>query len=285
MRPPKPLVPANVDLRDFAWMPLDVMRLANSETWAKANGWEAKAAVNLWCRAWHQVPAGSLPNDDAILALWAGVPDFQAVKEVAMRRFILCRDGRFYHRTICEKALESWERKSAASDSRETDRQRKKGQRTRKAQLKQQTSHADIHGTSAGLPRDIPGTSDGHPTEFRSMRRTRRKTGTKEERNLSVSKESSNGKGPSTRQHGTRLQADWVLTEEWRKAATVARAKHDMPEIDLDLEADIFRDHWIGKAGKEGVKIDWLATWRKWCLSHLAGAGRQAAPDLDFTRM
>jgi len=30
---PAPLVPAEVDLRDFAFMPLDVRRLLTSETW------------------------------------------------------------------------------------------------------------------------------------------------------------------------------------------------------------------------------------------------------------
>jgi len=25
-----------------------------------------------------------------------------------------------------------------------------------------------------------------------------------------------------------------------------------------------FRDYWIAKAGKDGVKLDWLATWRNW---------------------
>jgi hypothetical protein len=25
-----------------------------------------------------------------------------------------------------------------------------------------------------------------------------------------------------------------------------------------------FRDHWWGKAGKEGRKADWFATWRNW---------------------
>ena len=64
-------MPPDIDLRDFRWMPLDVIQLDNSDTWTAANGWEAKACINLWCHAWHQVPAGSLPDDDALLAAWA----------------------------------------------------------------------------------------------------------------------------------------------------------------------------------------------------------------------
>ena len=66
-RTPAPLIAAHVDLRSFAFMPLDIQKLLNSDTWMLATGWEAKAAINLWCRSWHQVPAGSLPDDDRIL--------------------------------------------------------------------------------------------------------------------------------------------------------------------------------------------------------------------------
>jgi hypothetical protein len=45
---PPPLIPSDVDLRDFRFMPLDVVQLQNSETWAIADGWAAKALLNLW---------------------------------------------------------------------------------------------------------------------------------------------------------------------------------------------------------------------------------------------
>src|ERR1700730_8381467 len=105
---PAPPIPCDVDLRDFRFMPLDVVQLQNSETWAIADGWTAKALVNLWMRAWHQVPAGSLPDDDILLRTWAGVPVWESVRNVALRGFVKCSDGRLYHRVICEKALAAW---------------------------------------------------------------------------------------------------------------------------------------------------------------------------------
>lgn len=69
---PVPLVPAEVDLRDFGFMPLHVSRLRDSDLAALATGDEFRAAVLLWCYSWHQVPAGSLPNDDRVLALRSG---------------------------------------------------------------------------------------------------------------------------------------------------------------------------------------------------------------------
>jgi hypothetical protein len=108
---PAPPIPCDVDLRDFHFMPLDVVRLQNSETWAIADGWAAKALVNLWTRSWHQVPAGSLPDDDNLHRAWANVPDWESVRNVALRGFVKCSDGRLYHRVICEKALDAWNKR------------------------------------------------------------------------------------------------------------------------------------------------------------------------------
>jgi hypothetical protein len=105
---PPPPIPSDVDIRDFRFMPLDVVQLQNSETWAIADGWTSKALVNLWTKAWHQVPAGSLPDNDDLHRTWAGVPDWESVRGTALRGFIKCSDGRLYHRVICEKALTAW---------------------------------------------------------------------------------------------------------------------------------------------------------------------------------
>jgi len=32
----------------------------------------------------------------------------------------------------------------------------------------------------------------------------------------------------------------------------------------MSREAERFRDYWIAKPGKDGVKLDWAATWRNW---------------------
>ena len=106
-----PPVPADLDLRDFQFMPLDVVRLVDSDLTAIASGEEFKAAVLLWCKAWHQIPAASLPNDDRLLAHLAGfgrdLKGWKKVREVALRGFALADDGRLYHPVIAEKANEA----------------------------------------------------------------------------------------------------------------------------------------------------------------------------------
>ena len=110
---PPPPVPADLDLRDFPFMPLDVLRLRDSNLTTLATGDEFKAAVLLWCAAWHQVPAGSVPNDDRWLTRHSGAGNkWRKVKVEALRGFAEYADGRLYHAVVVEKALSSWQRKS-----------------------------------------------------------------------------------------------------------------------------------------------------------------------------
>ncbi len=107
-----PLTPADCDLRDFAFMPLDVVRLRDSDLAVTAEADEFRCAVLLWCASWHQVPAASLPDDDKILSQYAGygrvVKEWQKVREGALRGWVKCADGRLYHPVVAEKANDAW---------------------------------------------------------------------------------------------------------------------------------------------------------------------------------
>ena len=124
-----PLVPAHVDLRDFPYMPLEVVRLRDSDLAGTASDGAFRAAVILWCAAWHQLPAASLPDDDRMLARLAGfgkdVDAWLEVKDEAMRNFVKCDDGRLYHTTIARKALEAWEAKQRQRERTEAARRAK----------------------------------------------------------------------------------------------------------------------------------------------------------------
>lgn len=109
---PAPLTPADCDLRSYEYMPLDVVRLWDSDLATLASGDEFRAAVLLWCKSWHQVPSGSLPDDDKLLSTMAGygrdMRGWKRMKSGAMRGWMLCSDGRWYHPVVAEKALEAW---------------------------------------------------------------------------------------------------------------------------------------------------------------------------------
>jgi hypothetical protein len=107
-----PLTPPDCDLRGLPFMPLDVVRIIDSDLFALSTGEEFKAALALWCKAWLQVPAASLPDDDRVLAHLSGAGlRWKKVKKIALRGWILCHDGRFYHPVVAEKANDAWERR------------------------------------------------------------------------------------------------------------------------------------------------------------------------------
>lgn len=150
---PEPLVPAEVDLRDFGFMPLHVQRLRDSELVDLSTGNEFKAAVLLWAYAWHQQPAASLPNDDRILAARSGAGiGWRKVKAMALRGFVLCSDGRLYHPLIAEAALDAWERRETYQTSQATKETRQQRWRAELARL-------------CGLLRDAGVTPPQRPTK------------------------------------------------------------------------------------------------------------------------
>ena len=109
---PPPFLPPSVDLRNFPCVMLDICRLRGSEFDAIESDAAWRAGVNLWFSAWHQVPAGSLKASEEQLAKLAGLGrdlrTWRKIKADALHGWILCNDGRLYHRTLCEKALEAW---------------------------------------------------------------------------------------------------------------------------------------------------------------------------------
>lgn len=151
---PPPPVPADLDLTALAYMPLHVARLLSSETWLLATGDEAKAAMTLWARAWHQVPAGSLPDDDRLLSLLSGAGSkWKRVRALALRGFKKHSDGRLYHEVICEEATEANEKRIKW---REKKRRQREGQ-----------SGGQPEGHGGGRP---GGQDGGHSGDVMSLR-------------------------------------------------------------------------------------------------------------------
>ena len=107
---PPPPVPIDADLRHFPNMPLEVGRLRDSELAGVADAEVFRCAVLLWGAAWHQAPAGSLPDDNPSLARLAGLgrdlKTWTKLREQVLRGFRKFSDGRLYHRVVCEKVIE-----------------------------------------------------------------------------------------------------------------------------------------------------------------------------------
>lgn len=75
---------------------------------------------------------------------------------------------------------------------------------------------------------------------------------------------------------GSRLQADFCLTEDWKQFCRAERS-----DLDPQKVFDGFKDYWIAKPGQQGVKLDWFATWRNWVRNQKQGLVNKA--DQVFT--
>lgn len=129
---PAPLVPPEVDLRGLGGFMLRTDRLLASELVALGTAEECWAAVMLWCRAWQQTPAASLPNDDRVLASFSGTGRrWPKVRDMAMRGFVLCTDNRWYHRVLAEEALVAWDRRLEHREANDNKAERQKRWRER----------------------------------------------------------------------------------------------------------------------------------------------------------
>ncbi|HYF40892.1 MAG TPA: DUF1376 domain-containing protein [Ramlibacter sp.] len=117
---PDPLVLAEVDLRDFPYLPVMIARLFGSAFHAKANDAEWRAGFTLWLKSWHQQPAASIPDDDVELTrlaeLGRDIKTWRKVKAMALHGWVRCSDGRLYHPVVAEQAIEAWRRKVAQRD-------------------------------------------------------------------------------------------------------------------------------------------------------------------------
>jgi hypothetical protein len=120
------LPPDDCDLRDFPFMPMEVDRLRRSKTWllAKKNPAVAFYQMNLWLASWHSLPAGSLDDDDDVLADLALCDEktWKKVKSDALRGWVKAENGRLYHKVVAEKVIEAWSMKKAQRSRTEAAR-------------------------------------------------------------------------------------------------------------------------------------------------------------------
>jgi hypothetical protein len=113
-----PPVPADADLRHMPGYMIDVQSLLGSDLAALGDPAANWYAVLTWCAAFHQVPAGSLPDDDPTLAylvrLGRDVRTWRRMREKgAMRGWEKHSDGRLYHPVVTKTVLSLLEKSRA----------------------------------------------------------------------------------------------------------------------------------------------------------------------------
>jgi hypothetical protein len=233
------------------YMPVDIVRLFDSDIFALSSGDEFKAAFTLWGKAFLQVPAGSLPDDDRILAHLSGAGSrWPKLRGMAMRGWVKCSDGRLYHSVVSEKARDAWEARLA-------QRSRTEAARAARASKRQGSDNGNAPPTTG----NVTNSAALYVREDVAMSVTENVTGSKGEGEGSKERRDTPSQPSAVRSptpRGSRLAPDWKPDGEGVRFAQ---------SLGLNPEgiAAQFRDYWHAKPGKDAVKLDWPATWRGWC--------------------
>lgn len=133
MTRPTPPIPADADLRPLPFMPLHVAKLRDSDLAAECEPEACWYAVLLWCASWHQLPAGSLPDNDTVLCKLIGLgrdlKTWRASREQALRGWYECSDGRLYHDVVAAEVVKAWRGRMEQAHRTECARIKKANQR------------------------------------------------------------------------------------------------------------------------------------------------------------
>jgi uncharacterized protein YdaU (DUF1376 family) len=84
-------------------------------------------------------------------------------------------------------------------------------------------------------------------------------------------------------ERASRLPKNWQLPQDYLDFCLKERPELDAVQVSLS-----FKDFWIAKAGKDGAKLDWFATWRNWVRNQKSNGinkpmkGHGVISDADF---
>lgn len=278
-----PLLPSNIDLRDFAYMPLDVVRLRDSDFTALTSAEAFRSGLLLWCAAWHQVPAGSLPADDRVLSNLAGygrvVKEWLNIKDEALHGWVLCEDGRYYHPVICEKAQESWAGKQRHHYAKFADRLRKANKKLEESRLPTVEIPALELWIAAGSPAEWPiisaesqsnskevdthsdgnkNDSSGNPAENPLKGKGEVRDRDRDRDNIAFEKNKKNPDGFLTAEQASAL---WVPSLEHLNTLMAEKDYQPVSQAELDTQLADFNRNNHGKSHTENQLYLYLRKW------------------------
>lgn len=220
------------------------------------------AAVALWTRA-GSYSAAKLTDGfiaEHVLTLLSRTP-MEAAEELVTRGL--------WKRTKGGYRFHQWEdrgnlTKERVEAERSSDRQRKRRTRQIEGQKTKPQVVAEIV-----RPESAPD-SEGNPDGIRGL-------------SVSLSEsvsESSLPRIPRVTSKGTRIPEPFTVDEAMKGWAV----ERQMNPVWVMKQTERFVNYWQGKPGKDGVKVDWRATWRNWLLKGQDDAPAYSMPADPATR-
>lgn len=135
-----------------------VADFANDGRVAAMTAREVGAYILLLCKAWHEEPIGSIPDNDVVLARWArmSAKTWEACKAQVLACFELRDDGRWH-----QKRMQAEAEKAHATSAARAEAGKKGG--LRKWRDKENRDGKDLAQPEPGHSPAMAGPSDGHP--------------------------------------------------------------------------------------------------------------------------
>lgn len=159
--------PYSADTRAKGWrFELDLEQIDQSDTWALTPPDMRPWLLMLWATAWRQTPCGSLPADDALVAVRIGMKStmFAKHRPILMRGWWKALDGRLYHDTIVKRVLEMLEARNKERDRKAEYRKRKEAEEaetTMRITMLSRGTDLGLHSDYGGMDDTGTGTSTG----------------------------------------------------------------------------------------------------------------------------
>lgn len=261
---PEPLVPDGCSMKGLTYMPLNVDRLKDSRTWLRAKRRPELGfyLMNLWTAAWQALPAGSLEDDDDVLAdaamcepsRWADV------RADVLRGWVRCQsDGRIYHAVVCQLAADVWTTRAAFRASTARARAAKAAKRARGMPAGQGT--LELPKVEQNDQESLRVIVDNADSTLESLDSARESNSDTEQSQTFKCEVESKKKGeeppltPRTNGRGARLPDHWRPNAESHLFA--ARLG-----LNSDEQAIAFHDRQRGTGRRSP---DWQAAYRDWC--------------------
>jgi hypothetical protein len=148
-------VPYPADTKAKGWrLQLDHERIEQSDTWALATSEVRPWLLMLWLTAWKQVPCGSLPDSDELIAARVGMVQklFSKHRTILLRGWWRADDGRLYHDVIAEQVI-------GMLNIKRSEKERKAAYRAKMAE----SEAISVPKVSQGCPTGQTGESHGCP--------------------------------------------------------------------------------------------------------------------------
>ncbi len=210
---------------------------------------------------------GDIPRDTPAIARLLRMREYEGEVESVLREFFVEDADRWSHGRCDEEIAKYKEAEPEREAKKENERERQRRSRERRKELfaiLRANGEVPVFDTPMHTLQEMVNRVTSQTVTRDITLNTDKATGNQ---NQNQNQEPKKEREP----RATRLANPFVLEKDW-----AIWAKNERPDLDPLKTAEKFADHWHAKPGKDGLKLDWFATWRNWVKAERSPPARLA---------